>query len=185
MSQNTAATGLQGRYATALFELAQNADQLDAVKGDLEMLDQAIVDSDDLRNVLRSPVISRDEQGRAMLALLDKMGVSDLTKKTVGVLCQKRRLFVLPGVIKAYLSMLSAHRGEVTAQVTSASALKEEQVEAVTGALKKVVGATVKVDLNVDPAVLGGLVVKVGSRVFDASLRTKLQKLELAMKGVA
>ncbi|AUG51570.1 F0F1 ATP synthase subunit delta [Thalassospira marina] len=185
MSQNTAATGLQGRYATALFELASSADQLDVVKGDLELLDQAIVESDDLRNVLRSPVISRDVQANAMAALLDKLGVSELTKKTVGLLCQKRRLFVLPGVIKAYLSMLSAHRGEVTAQVTSATALKDEQIEAVTGALKEVVGATVKVDLNVDPAVLGGLVVKVGSRVFDASLRTKLQKLELAMKGVA
>ncbi|WP_404424448.1 F0F1 ATP synthase subunit delta [Thalassospira australica] len=185
MSQNTAATGLQGRYATALFELAQSADALDAVKSDLELLDQAIVESDDLRNVLRSPVISRDVQAKAMAALLDKLGVSDLTKKTVGVLCQKRRLFVLPDVISSYLSMLSAFKGEVTAQVTSASELKKEQIEAVTGALKEVVGATVKVDLNVDPAVLGGLVVKVGSRVFDASLRTKLQKLELAMKGVA
>jgi F-type H+-transporting ATPase subunit delta len=185
VSQNTAATGLQGRYATALFELAQSADALDAVKSDLELLDQAIVESDDLRNVLRSPVISRDVQAKAMAALLDKLGVSELTKKTVGVLCQKRRLFVLPDVISSYLSMLSAHNGEVTAQVTSAAELKKEQIEAVTGALKEVVGATVKVDLKIDPAVLGGLIVKVGSRVFDASLRTKLQKLELAMKGVA
>ncbi|MCC9624670.1 F0F1 ATP synthase subunit delta [Thalassospira sp. MA62] len=185
MSQNTAATGLQGRYATALFELANSADKLDAVKSDLELLDQAIANSDDLRNVLRSPVISRDVQAKAMAALLDKLGVSEMTKKTVGLLCQKRRLFALPGVINSYLSMLSAHNGEVTAQVTSASELKKEQIEAVTGALKEVVGATVKVDLKVDPAVLGGLVVKVGSRVFDASLRTKLQKLELAMKGVA
>ena len=185
MSQNTAATGLQGRYATALFDLANSAKQLDVVKSDLELLDQAIASSDDLRNVLRSPVISRDVQAKAMAALLDKLGVSELTKKTVGVLCQKRRLFVLPDVISSYLSMLSAHNGEVTAQVTSASELAQEQIEAVTGALKEVVGATVKVDLKIDPAVLGGLVVKVGSRVFDASLRTKLQKLELAMKGVA
>ncbi|OSQ47178.1 F0F1 ATP synthase subunit delta [Thalassospira alkalitolerans] len=185
MSQITAATGLQGRYATALFELALAANKLDVVKSDLDVLDQAIVESDDLRNVLRSPVISRDVQAKAMAALLDKLGVSELTKKTVGVLCQKRRLFVLPSIINSYLSMLSAHKGEVTAQVTSAAELKKEQIEAVTGALKEVVGATVKVDLNVDPAVLGGLVVKVGSRVFDASLRTKLQKLELAMKGVA
>tara|TARA_B100000519_G_scaffold196563_1_gene203059 strand:- start:59 stop:616 length:558 start_codon:yes stop_codon:yes gene_type:complete len=185
VSQNTAATGLQGRYATALFDLANSANQLDAVKSDLELLDQAIASSDDLRNVLRSPVISRDVQAKAMAALLDKLGVSELTKKTVGLLSQKRRLFALPDVIDSYLSMLSAHKGEVTAQVTSASELKKEQIEAVTGALKEVVGATVKVDLKVDPAVLGGLVVKVGSRVFDASLRTKLQKLELAMKGVA
>lgn len=185
MSQNTAATGLQGRYATALFDLAKSAKQLDVVKSDLELLDQAIANSDDLRNVLRSPVISRDVQAKAMAALLDKLGISELTKKTVGLLCQKRRLFVLPDVISSYLSMLSAHNGEVTAQVTSAAELKKEQIEAVTGALKDVVGATVKVDLKIDPAVLGGLVVKVGSRVFDASLRTKLQKLELAMKGVA
>ncbi|MEQ8287671.1 MAG: F0F1 ATP synthase subunit delta [Roseitalea porphyridii] len=185
MSQNTAATGLQGRYATALFDLAKSAKQLDAVKSDLVLLDQAIATSDDLRNVLRSPVISRDVQANAMAALLDKLGISELTKKTVGLLCQKRRLFVLPGVISSYLSMLSAHNGEVTAQVTSAAELKKEQIEAVTDALKDVVGATVKVDLKIDPAVLGGLVVQVGSRVFDASLRTKLQKLELAMKGVA
>jgi len=185
VSQNTAATGLQGRYATALFDLAKSAKQLDVVKGDLELLEQAIATSDDLRNVLRSPVISRDVQAKAMAALLDKLGVSELTKKTVGLLSQKRRLFALPGVISSYLSMLSAHNGEVTAQVTSAAELKKEQIEAVTDALKDVVGATVKVDLKIDPAVLGGLVVKVGSRVFDASLRTKLQKLELAMKGVA
>lgn len=185
MSQSKAATGLSGRYATALFELADAAKALDAVKADLELLEQAIAQSDDLRAVLRSPVISRAEQAKAMAALLDKLGASDLTKKTVGLLCQKRRLFVLPGVIVAFLSMLAARRGEVTAEVASASALKPAQVDAVTQALKEIVGATVKVDLKVDPEMLGGLVVTVGSRVYDASLRTKLQKLELAMKGVA
>lgn len=185
MSQSKAATGLPGRYAIALYDLADRDKALDAVKSDLETLRQAIADSDDLRGVLRSPVISRADQQKAMMAVLDRLGAGVLTKNTVGVLCQNRRLFVLPKVIDGFLAILSERRGEVTAEVTSAVALKADQVAAVTAALKDEVGASVNVNLKIDPAVIGGLVVKVGSRVFDASLRTKLAKLELAMKGVA
>ena len=185
MSQSKAATGLPGRYAIALYDLADQDKALDAVKGDLETLRHAIAESGDLRNVLRSPVISRADQQKAMLAVLDRLGAGVLTKNTIGVLCQNRRLSMLPKVIDGFLAILSERRGEVTAEVTSAVALKADQVSAVTAALKDEVGASVNVNLKVDPAVIGGLVVKVGSRVFDASLRTKLATLELTMKGVA
>ena len=185
MSQPKAVTGLSGRYAAALFDLADAAGSLDVVRADLEALRGAIAQNDDLRRVLRSPVITRQDQENAMAAVLDRFGAGELTGKIVGLLCRKRRLFILPDLIGGYLALLAAHRGEVNARVTSATPLKPAQVEAVTEALKEIVGATVKVDMNVDPSVLGGLIVKVGSRVYDASVRTKLSKLELAMKGVA
>ena len=119
-----------------------------------------------------------------MAALLDKAGASDLTRNFVGLVARNRRLFVLPEMIDAYLATLAARRGEVTADVTAAAKLSEGQMTALAEALRKVVGAKVSIDLSVDPALIGGLVVKVGSRLFDSSLRTKLQKLELAMKGV-
>lgn len=185
MSQNTAATGLQGRYATALFDLANSAKQLDVVKGDLELLDQAIANSDDLRNVLRSPVISRDVQAKAMAALLDKLGVSELTKKTVGLLSQKRRLFALPGVIDSYLSMLSAHNGEVTAQVTSASELKKSKSKPLPALSKKLSAPLSKWTLKLIRRFLAVL----SSRSVPGFLMPRFvpncRSSRLAMKGVA
>lgn len=177
--------GLAGRYALALFELAENAKQLDAVAGELRGLRQAIVDSEDLRRLIRSPIYDREQQGAAMAAILDKAGVGDLTRRFVLVVAQNRRLFALPQMIDAYLAELAHRRGEVTAVVTAARALTKEQQSALNGKLRKVVGAKVQVDLKVDPALLGGLVVRVGSRMIDSSLRSKLEKLQYAMKGVA
>jgi F-type H+-transporting ATPase subunit delta len=159
--ENTSVSGLAGRYASALFELAEDAKQLDVVAGELRDLKQVIAGSEDFGRLIRSPLYDRDQQGKAMAAILDKAGVSDLTRRFVLVVTQNRRLFALPQMIDAYL----------------ASALTET--------LKKVVGAKVQVDLEVDPELLGGLVVRVGSRMIDSSLRTKLEKLQYAMKGVA
>jgi F-type H+-transporting ATPase subunit delta len=176
---------LAGRYAVALFELAEDRDALDAVAADLGNLRSLLDDSADLRRLIRSPVLSREEQGRALVALGERAGFGPLTQQFLGLLAHKRRLFVLPEIIAAYLAMLGEHKGEVSAELTSAVALSEEQVAAVRQQLTAAVGQTVTLATAVDPGLLGGLVVRVGSRMIDASLRTKLRRLELAMKGAA
>jgi F-type H+-transporting ATPase subunit delta len=179
------ASGLAGRYALALFELAREQDGLDAVAADLGGLRAMLDESADLRRLIRSPVISREEQGRAIVALAERAGFHQLTRQFVGLLAHKRRLFVLPQIIAVYLEMLSEHKGEVRAELTSAVALSAAQLEAVKERLTASIGQTVTLATAVDPGLLGGLVVRVGSRMIDASLRTKLQRLELAMKGAA
>ena len=169
----------------ALFELARDQDALDAVAGDLGDLRAMLQESADLRRLIESPVLSREEQGRAITALAERAGFAELTRQFLGLLAHKRRLFALPDVIAAYVAMLREHKGEVSAEVVSAVALNEEQLAAVREQLSKAVGRSVTLATAVDPNLLGGLVVRVGSRMIDASLRTKLQRLETAMRGVA
>ncbi|WP_119462904.1 F0F1 ATP synthase subunit delta [Rhodospirillaceae bacterium SYSU D60014] len=176
--------GLAARYAAALFDLADEKKELDSVAADLSALKSMISESEALDRLLRSPVLSREEQGRAMSALLEKAGTGDLVRRFVGLVAENRRLFVLADMIDAYLAQLASRRGEVTAQVTSAHPLSDAQQQAVTEALRRVVGGKVAVDLSVDRSLIGGLIVKVGSRMIDSSLRTKLQRLQIAMKGV-
>ncbi len=184
-SEATGTSGLAGRYATALFELAGEQDAIDQVSGDLGGIRDMIDESDDLRRLVTSPVFSREEQGKAMDAVLERAGISDLTRRFVGVVAANRRLFAIEDMIAAYGELLSRHRGEVTAEVTSASALSATQLEAVTDALARILDAKVAVNAHVDPALIGGMVVRVGSRMVDSSLSTKLDKLQLAMKGAA
>jgi F-type H+-transporting ATPase subunit delta len=176
--------GLAERYAAALFELADEKKDLDRVAGDLQTLKAMIGGSADLQRLLRSPVLSRQEQSRAIAAILDKMGAGALTRRFAGLVAQNRRLFALGAMIDAFLAELARRRGEESAEVVSAVALDERQRQAVAEALKRAVGGKVAVDLKVDPSLIGGLVVKVGSRLVDSSLKTKLQRLQLAMKGV-
>ena len=185
MSSNViGATGLSGRYATALFELADEETALDDVAHDLALVGAMIEDSEDLRRLIRSPVISRDNQLNAIDAVLEAAGVSQLTRNFIGVVTRNRRLFALPGMIKNYQSLLAAARGEATAEVTSAQPLSDAQMSAVENSIKQAMGTKVAVDAKVDKSLLGGLVVKVGSRMVDTSLKTKLSQLRLAMKGV-
>jgi F-type H+-transporting ATPase subunit delta len=177
-------TGLAGRYASALFDLAHAEKALDAVAEDLSVLGAMIDESDDLNRLLRSPVISREEQANALLAIIDKAGMNTLTRNFAGVIAQNRRLFTLKNMIGAYQAILASHRGETTAEVVSAKALTDAQMTALNDALKKAVGTKVSVDAKVDPGLLGGLIVKVGSQMVDSSLNTKLQQLRLSMKGV-
>jgi F-type H+-transporting ATPase subunit delta len=178
-------SGLAGRYAVALFDLAQEQDALDAVAGDLHRLRDLLAGSADLERLIRSPVVSRDEQARAITAIGERAGFAPLTLQFLGLLAHKRRLFALPDVIAAYDAMLAEHRGEVGAEVVSAVPLSPEQLESVERQLSAAVGQTVKLSTEVDPGLLGGLVVRVGSRMIDASIRTKLHQLELALKGAA
>ncbi len=184
MASDTAGlAGIAARYATALYELAEEDKALDEVARDLEDLKAMIAESADLSRLLRSPLIDRADQAAAMETILKRAKAQDLTRRMVGIAARNRRLFALPAVIDAYLALLAQRRGEVTARVTSATALSETQLKAITAALRKVVGAKVLVDPSVDPALLGGFVVRVGSRMFDSSIRTKLQRMRLAMKG--
>ena len=178
-------SGLAGRYAVALFELAQEQDALDAVASDLHALRDLLDGSADLARLIRSPVLSREEQARAVTAVGERAGFAPLTLQFLGLLAHKRRLFALPDVIEAYDAMLSEHRGEVGAEVVSAVPLSADQLESVERQLAAAAGQTVKLSTTVDPSLLGGLVVRVGSRMIDASIRTKLRQLELVLKGAA
>ena len=175
--------GIAGRYASALYDLADEAQVLDAVADDVRGLLQALADSPELTKLVRSPLIERDVQGRAMAAVLEKAGVQDLLRRFTGVVTNNGRLFVLPEMAKGYLAELSRRRGEVTAEVTAASEIDDEQKQAIIAALKPYAGDKVTLDVNVDPSLIGGLVVRVGSRMIDSSIRSKLQRLQLAMKG--
>ena len=177
--------GLAGRYATALFELAEEHDALDAVAADLRDLEGLLGESPELARLVLSPVISRANQGRAMASVLEKSGAGDLTRRFIGLLAEKRRLFALVAIIGAFRAKLAVHRGEITAEVTSAQPLRAGQLAAVTAAIKDSVGRDVAVDVKVDETLIGGLVVRIGSRMMDGSIRTKLQNLQLAMKEVA
>ncbi len=181
---STGATGLAGRYATALFELADEAKALDAVAEDLRGLTRMVAGSPDLLRMIRSPVLSRDEQRRAIGAVMEKAGMGDITRRFAGVVANNRRLFVLSDMIEAFLALLAARRGEQRADLISAKPLSENQTRAIADGLKRALGATVTVEARVDPKILGGLIVKVGSRMVDSSLSTKLQRMRLVMKGV-
>lgn len=183
-ADTTSLSGLAGRYATALIELAGEKKQLDSVAEDLKGLKSLIGESEDLRTLIRSPLYRREQQTAAIGALLEKAGVNDITRRFVMVVAKNKRLFVLPKIIDAFLAELARRRGEVTAEVTAAHELSDDQRHSLAEALRKAVGSKVQVALSVDPSILGGLVVKVGSRMIDNSVRTKLQRLQLVMKGV-
>lgn len=177
-------SGVAGRYAAALFELAVESKSHDAVGDDLSAIGTMIDDSDDLRRMVRSPVFSADKQGAAFAKILDKAGIGGLTANFVGLVARNRRLFALRDMIRAYGALLARHRGEVSADVVSAHTLNDAQTTALKDAIKSALGKDVQVSTRVDPALLGGLVVKVGSRMIDTSLRTKLNSMKIAMKEV-
>lgn len=175
--------GLTGRYATALFELAAQRGVLDEVADDLVRLAEMIAQSRDLERLIRSPVLAREVQGRAVAAVLERADMSEVVRHFVGVVARNRRLFALAGMIRQFQALLARHRGEISAEVTSAKPLSERQIASLNGALSRAMGSDVTLAADVDEGLIGGLVVKVGSRLVDASIRTKLRNLELAMKG--
>lgn len=176
--------GVAARYASALYDLADETGALDAVAGDLSALQKMIDDSDDFRRFIKSPVISRNDQSKAIAAVAEKAQFSPLTQKFLGLLAANRRLFTLSGAIAGYRAILAERRGQATAHVTSAAPLDDGQTVSLIEALKKAIGRNVDVVAKVDPSILGGLIVKVGSRMVDSSLKSKLQRMKLAMKGV-
>ena len=182
MSDSSPVSGVSGRYATALFELADEAGRLDAVEGHLDALKAGLVESADLRRLVKSPLYGREEQARAMAAVCDAMGVGAPTKNMIGLMAAKRRLFALPEVIEDFARLLADKRGVLTAEVRSAKALTKAQREKLEKTLKERTGSEIKLDEIVDKALIGGLVVRVGSRMIDTSIRAKLDALQTAMK---
>jgi F-type H+-transporting ATPase subunit delta len=175
---------MAGRYATALFELALDNKAVDAVKTDLDRFDALVAESADLMRLVRSPVFAADAQGKALGAVLDRAGIGGVTAQFLKVVTANRRLFAVREMIRAYRALVARYHGEVSAQVTVAEPLSDAHRSAITDALKSVTGKDVGLDVKVDPAIIGGLVVKLGSRMVDSSLRTKLNSIKHAMKEV-
>ena len=171
-----------GRYATALFELAGESDALAPTEQDMAALGQALDASDDLRALISTPIYTRDDQSRAMASVAGAMGLSALVKNVVGLMAGKGRLFMLGDVIEIFAKLMAEHRGEVTADVTAARALSEAQQAGLASTLKAAIGREVKLNVTVDEDIIGGLVVKVGSKMIDTSIRSKLASLQNAMR---
>ena len=177
-------SGVAGRYATALFELGLEANALDKILNDLNSFHEAMDAAEDLRRLVKSPVFTPDEQLRAISAVLEEIKIDGLTANFLKLVAKNRRLFATPDMIKAFRALLAHHRGQTSAQVITAATLEDGQVRALQQALNAALGKDVELDQRVDPALLGGLVVKIGSRMIDTSLRTKLNSLKVAMKEV-
>jgi F-type H+-transporting ATPase subunit delta len=174
---------LAGRYASALFDLARDQRQIEAVGKSLDALNQALLDSKDFNELVTSPLVSREEAGKAFAALAPDLALDPITAKFLGVAAKNGRKSQLRSVIRAFRRLAAEHRGETTAEVVTARALNDDQLAALRQQLRTRAGRDVAIDATVDPAILGGIVVKLGSQQIDASIRTKLNRLAQAMKG--
>jgi F-type H+-transporting ATPase subunit delta len=183
-SETTGVSGLAERYAAALFDLADARRTLDEVASDLRQLRAMLAASVDLSRLVRSPILTRDQQGKGIGALATHAGFSPLVCDFLAVVAKNRRLFAVPAMIEVYLAKLAERRGELTAEVIAAQALSETQLARLSDQLRRSAGRRVSVDARVDPGLIGGMIVKVGSRMVDGSIKSKLQRLQLAMKGV-
>ncbi len=175
-------SGMAGRYATALFELAQEEKAADAVLADLDRFSKLLQESPDLTRLVRSPVFKSEEQAKALAAVLTKANISGLAGKFLSMVAHNRRLFAVGQMIGAYRTIVSRHKGEARAEVTVAEKLSDEHLNALKDALKSATKKDVALDVTVDPSILGGMKVKLGSRMIDASLKTKLNSIRIAMK---
>ena len=175
--------GLAGRYALAIFELAQEERAVEAVAVDFATLKQLMAESPDLTRLIRAPVFSREEQAAGMNGVLHRMEASALTRRFILLLASKRRLFALADIIRAYGSLVAKQKGEISAQVTSACPLSDDEAAELKSILRSKLSKDVNLETRVNPSLLGGLIVKVGSRMIDSSLRTKLNGLRMAMRG--
>jgi F-type H+-transporting ATPase subunit delta len=174
---------MAGRYANALFELALENKAVDAVKSDLEQFDALVAGNSDLARLVRSPVFGAEEQLKALAAILDKAGIKGLAANFLRVIATNRRLFAVRDMIRGYRALVARHKGEVTAQVTVAEKLNDKNLDALKSAIKSITGGKdIDLDVKIEPAIIGGLIVKVGSRMVDSSLRTKLNAIRFAMK---
>jgi len=181
-AEHPSVSGVSGRYATALFELARDEKSIDAVKADLDKFDAMLNDSADLKRLVRSPVFAAETQAKAISAVLEKAGISGISANFLKVLTANRRLFAVADVIRAFNALVAKFKGEASADVTVAEPLSDKNLDALKSALKTISGKDVTLNVKVDPSIIGGLVVKLGSRMVDSSLRTKLNSIKHAMK---
>lgn len=184
-AEDSIISGLPGRYAAALFDLAVKHGEVDSVMENLDKIALMIGTSPDFAQLTQSPLISRPDQAKGLSAVLELAGIKGLTANFAGVVAKNRRLYLLPKMIRQFRTLRSRHKGEVDAEVVSAIKLSEDQITALEEKLAKIMGSKIRLTANIDPQVLGGLVVRVGSRMVDSSLRTKLNNLQLKLKEVA
>ena len=184
-AEDSIISGLPGRYAAALLDLAVKHGEVDSVMENLDKIALMIGTSPDFAQLTQSPLISRPDQAKGLSAVLELAGIKGLTANFAGVVAKNRRLYLLPKMIRQFRTLRSRHKGEVDAEVVSAIKLSEEQITALEEKLAKIMGSKIRLTANIDPQVLGGLVVRVGSRMVDSSLRTKLNNLQLKLKEVA
>jgi F-type H+-transporting ATPase subunit delta len=184
-SETTGVSGLAERYAAALFDLADERRMLDEIANNLRELRAMLHASSEFLRLIRSPILSREQQAKAIGMVAERAGLSPLVRDFLAVVARNRRLFAVPAMIEAFLAKLAARRGEVTAEVFAAQPLSEAQLAALNEQLRRSIGSRVSVDVRVDPGLIGGLVVKLGSRMVDGSIKSKLQRLQLAMKSIA
>lgn len=177
-------TGMAGRYATALYDLAEESKSVNAVAADLDRFAALLEGSDDLKRLVRSPAFSAEEQLAAVGAILDKAGISGIAGNFIRLAARNRRLFAIEGMIRAFRALVARAKGEAVAEVTVAETLSDAKLDEIRAALAATVGKDIKLNVKIDPAILGGLIVKVGSRMVDSSLKTKLNSMKLAMKEV-
>ena len=180
--ENPSVSGVSGRYATALFDLARDENSIDAVKADLDRFAAMLDESADLKRLVRSPVFAAEAQLKALSAVFEKAEITGVSANFLKVLAANRRLFAVSEVIRAFNALVAKFKGEATADVTVAETLSDKNLEALKAALKSVTGKDVTLDVKVDPSIIGGLVLKLGSRMVDSSLRTKLNSIKNAMK---
>jgi F-type H+-transporting ATPase subunit delta len=184
-SETTGVSDVAERYAAALFDLADERRTLDEVAADLRQLRAMLEASTDFLRLIRSPILSRGDQAKAIGALAEHAELSPLVRDFLAIVARNRRLLAVSAIIEAFLNKLAARRGEVNAQVTAAQPLNEAQLAALNEQLRRSIGSRVSVDVRVDPGLIGGMIVKVGSRMIDGSVKSKLQRLQLAMKNIA
>lgn len=181
-SEQPIVAGVAGRYATALFDLALEEKALDKVRSDLERFEEMVAGSPDLSRLVRSPVFGAEEQARALAPVLKLAKIDGISANFIKLVASNRRLFAIRDIIRAFRAMVARHKGEVAASVTVAEPLSDTHLAALKGALNSVTGKEVDLKVEVDPSIIGGLVVKLGSRMVDSSLRTKLNSIKTAMK---
>lgn len=181
-AEDPSVSGVSGRYATALFELARDENSIDGVRADLDKFDALLNESAELKRLVRSPLFAAEVQLKALSAVLDKAGITGISANFLKVLTANRRLFAVSDVIRAFRALVAKFKGEASADVTVAEPLSDKNVDALKEALKSVSGKDVTLNVKVDRSIIGGLVVKLGSRMVDSSLRTKLNSIKNAMK---
>jgi len=177
-------SGIAARYASAVFELAKDASDLKTLESNVQDLDTVIADSSDIRDLINSPVVSREDQANAIAAVAKKMKLMPIVSNTLALMASKRRLFVLPALVAQLRALIAEEKGEITAEVISAKAMTKTQTDKLAKAIKARIGKDVKIDATVDEELIGGLVIKVGSQMIDTSIRSKLNSLSNVMKEV-
>ncbi len=177
-------SGIAARYASAVFELAKDASDLKTLESNVQDLDTVLADSSDIRDLINSPVVSREDQANAIAAVAKKMKLMPIVSNTLALMASKRRLFVLPALVAQLRALIAEEKGEMTAEVISAKAMTKTQTDKLAKAIKARIGKDVKIDATVDEELIGGLVIKVGSQMIDTSIRSKLNSLSNVMKEV-